>query len=234
MLKIVCTGAGSLSLAVFIMGIGLAHFRAVPPMAGLLLCAIGGALGLAGLLLAAAVLAKHHAWAAAAVGLLGLVPLAFLATGVVNALRYPPVNDVSTDVTNPPGFEHAVRLPENAGRDMAFPVGNAAVIRQHYPRLEPLPLDIPPDEAFALALGEAERRTAWVITRRDPASRQFEGVAETVLFRWRDDFVVRVREAEGGSLLDMRSKSREGKSDLGANAARIADFLDAVRKAAPL
>ena len=68
----------------------------------------------------------------------------------------------------------------------------------------------------------------WEITFEDKANGHFEGVATTRLFRWRDDFIIEVTPAgEGKSRIDMRSKSREGKSDLGANARRIRRFFEA-------
>ena len=49
-------------------------------------------------------------------------------------------------------------------------------------------------------------------------------------FGFKDDVVVRVREnAEGGSLVDVRSVSRVGRSDLGVNAKRIGAILQGLR-----
>ena len=59
------------------------------------------------------------------------------------------------------------------------------------------------------------------ITRSDPAAHALEGISTTRLFRFHDDFVVEVRADDGGSVVQMRSKSRDGKGDIGANAARI-------------
>jgi len=50
-------------------------------------------------------------------------------------------------------------------------------------------------------------------------------VATSDLCRFHDDFAVRVRPDDGGAVVDMRSKSRDGKGDLGANAERIRSFL---------
>ena len=57
-------------------------------------------------------------------------------------------------------------------------------------------------------------------------------MATSKLFHFQDDIVVRVRPgADGGSLVDMRSKSRVGQGDMGANAARIRQFMVALRTA---
>ncbi len=62
----------------------------------------------------------------------------------------------------------------------------------------------------------------------------FEAVEVTRIFRFVDDIVVRVRMSPGGngSVVDVRSKSRDGRGDLGANAARIRAFAAALHEAA--
>ncbi len=42
---------------------------------------------------------------------------------------------------------------------------------------------------------------------------------------FKDDVVIRISSDADGTLVDLRSVSRVGVSDLGANAARIQDFL---------
>jgi uncharacterized protein (DUF1499 family) len=51
--------------------------------------------------------------------------------------------------------------------------------------------------------------------------------AHTFLFRFVDDVVVRLRRVPEGEdvLADVRSRSRVGRGDLGANARRIRDYL---------
>jgi uncharacterized protein (DUF1499 family) len=67
----------------------------------------------------------------------------------------------------------------------------------------------------------------WEITLSDESAGVIEGVDTTRLFHWRDDFVIRVRTTpDGYSIIDMRSKSRDGKGDFGANAKRIQTFFD--------
>jgi uncharacterized protein (DUF1499 family) len=71
----------------------------------------------------------------------------------------------------------------------------------------------------------AQQHPGWQVTYVNGTSRVIEGVATSDLFRFHDDFVVRVRPDDGGSIVDMRSKSRDGKGDLGANAERIRAFF---------
>ena len=64
----------------------------------------------------------------------------------------------------------------------------------------------------------------WTILRTDPQRWIFEATDETTIFRFVDDISVRVRKDADGSAVDIRSKSRDGQGDLGANAKRIRAF----------
>jgi len=51
----------------------------------------------------------------------------------------------------------------------------------------------------------------------------------TAVFRFVDDVTIRVSPSADGALIDVRSKSRDGRGDLGANAARIRRFAAEAR-----
>jgi len=117
-------------------------------------------------------------------------------------------------------------LEGHEGEDLSHPGEEfAAKQRDAYPDLEPIRLDAPPREAFARAVGAAGA-LGWKIVHRDAEAGRLEAVDVTRIFRFRDDVVVRVRPADGGSVVDLRSRSRVGRGDLGANAARIRAFRD--------
>jgi len=140
----------------------------------------------------------------------------------------PTINDITTDLEDPPRFEAIAREPANRGRDLAYPGEPfAAQQRLGYPDLGSLRMDQPPEQAFRDAVAAAEA-LGWRIVARDAERLRLEAYEETDFFRFVDDVVVRVRPAPDGSasIVDVRSKSREGKGDLGANAARIRRFLD--------
>jgi uncharacterized protein (DUF1499 family) len=82
---------------------------------------------------------------------------------------------------------------------------------------------VEPREAIARA-ERAARALGWTIVGSDPAQGRLEATATTFWFRFTDDIVVRVRREGAGSRLDVRSKSRVGRGDLGANARRIRAF----------
>jgi len=220
------------AIVCMIAGPGLAHVGLLPTLAGLALFALSGLLGLAALIVAVVAAVRFKAYFPALVGMLGCLPLVAVAAGTIDGLRYPPINDIATDTADAPAFNHAPTLPELAGRDWAFPMENAAPIAAYYPYLHPLRLDEP-----ALQVNQRARAVAtskhfgWTITHETENYGGFEAVAETRLFRWKDDVVVRIRpDGDQACIVDVRSRSREGKSDLGANARRIRRFLDALQE----
>ncbi|CAD7702965.1 unnamed protein product [Ostreobium quekettii] len=135
----------------------------------------------------------------------------------------PIINDVSTDLENPPAFT-TVQVGELSA---AF----KALIRAHYPDLQPQVFDskdVPKVFETAVRVAKAQRR--WTVVKEDAAAGTVEGYSVTQLMRFKDDWVVRVAELRGGgAVVDMRSRSRLGKGDLGANAARIRTFLAALK-----
>ncbi len=163
--------------------------------------------------------------------LAGVLALVVVVPVLVVAMThpYPAINDITTDTKNPPEFVHAQDLLANRGRDMKYDAATYARVQENanvYHDLAPLKLDASPDDAYKKAEIIAGEVTTWEITARDPQKRTIEGVATSALFRFQDDFVIEVRPAEGGgSLIEMRSKSRVGKGDLGANYNRIKDFF---------
>ncbi len=83
----------------------------------------------------------------------------------------------------------------------------------------------PPDQAFERALATA-KDMGWTVIEADKAAGRIEATDRTLWFGFFDDIVIRVTPAAGsGSRVDVRSLSRVGVSDLGANAKRIRAFL---------
>ena len=214
-----------LAFAALLGGPALAFLRVLSPLTGLLVFAMSAPLGL--------VAVGYAVWAAVTrgmstgvwVALLGVVPVLVLAVAVLPALRYPGINDITTNGADPPAFRHARTIPENRNRDMTFPEAFAAEIERAYPELKPIVVSIPPHAAYARAMQAAEAMPDWEIARRDADAMEIEAVATTRLFGFKDDIVVRVRPSgAGGSVVDVRSKSRDGKGDLGANAKRITTY----------
>ncbi|HVO88069.1 MAG TPA: DUF1499 domain-containing protein [Casimicrobiaceae bacterium] len=226
---------GAIGLLGPAIGAALAHFGAVPPLSGfvvfgisLLLGLIAGALGLLAFYTTRAAVNRSGrplAWlalvaAATAIGVIG-----FARSGVA----VPPINDISTDLVEPPAFGAD---PSDRGRDMAFPAGFAEQIKATaaYRDLRPAHVARAPAEV----LGEVEataRALQWKVVSVDTAAGTVVANDTTKLFRFVDDIVVRVRDdGAGGSIVDVRSKSRDGQGDNGVNAERIRRFYAALPK----
>ncbi|HUP49319.1 MAG TPA: DUF1499 domain-containing protein [Thermoanaerobaculia bacterium] len=198
---------------------------------GLRLFAFAALLGLVAALLGA--LAGHRAPRGSAAArassmavLVGVTALLLPAWAIVGARRVPAIHDITTDLDEPPRFRAA--LAARGGR--ANPVPEAidpAVAAQHraaYSDLQPLVVPDPPEQAFGRALDVA-RGMGWQIVAVDEREGIIEATATTPWFGFRDDVAIRVRPDRGGSRIDLRSTSRVGRSDAGANAARIRRFL---------
>ena len=142
---------------------------------------------------------------------------------------YPVINDITTDLADPPKFVKCTELVPNRGRDMSYPPAFAAEQRKGYANLAGTVLPIEPLFAVERAVAALESIPGTTIVEVDPEAGRIEAISMTRVFRFVDDIVVRVRPDAAGSRVDMRSKSRDGKGDLGANAARIESFMLALR-----
>lgn len=145
--------------------------------------------------------------------------------GIFAAACAPIMNDISTDLVDPPRFE----APAGAERHGDYRASNAAKQREGYPDLAPLDVTAPPARAFGIAL-EAAKAMGWALVAVEPERGRIEAVDTTAVFRFKDDIVVRLRPEGLGTRLDVRSASRVGKGDLGKNAARIREYFAAVKR----
>lgn len=150
----------------------------------------------------------------------------------LRARQSPELNDISTDIVNPPAMVVTLQLRRGAANPPAYPGAGAGVLqRAAYPDIAPVILPVPPAEAFR-RVDNVATAMDWDVVARAPADGRLEAVATSQWFGFRDDIVVRIRPDGTGSKVDIRSKSRVGESDLGVNARRIRDFI-ARLKAAP-
>lgn len=150
----------------------------------------------------------------------GAVPLHLLQ----QARALPPINDIATDTANPPAFVAILPLRADAPVPASYAGESAAAAqRAAYPDIAPILVAREPRAAFDAALAAA-RSMGWTIVAADAASGRIEATATTPWFGFRDDVVVRVAPADRGSRIDVRSVSRVGKGDLGANASRVRAF----------
>lgn len=209
---------------------------------------LAGGLAITGLGMLMAVLAFIRIWIrgqrgvtmavqAFVLGCLLLSPLGYF--GYL-AFKLPPLHDVSTDIDDPPAFSRS-RAALGARAGVIPPDPPAATRRQQraaYPQAVPLLLDVTPLEAFDLARKAATVLRWQIIEATPPGGRtglgRIEAVDLTRVLRFADDVTIRIRPRADGARIDIRSASRLGQHDFGANNARILRFIDEVNGLAGL
>ena len=136
-----------------------------------------------------------------------------------------PIHDITTDIGNPPSFDAVIPLrvdapnpPEYAGTE------TAEQQRAAYPDIQTLTIEKPTDEVFDAAEAVVSE-LGWEIVSANRDTGRIEATDTTFWFRFKDDVVIRLTPRGYGTYVDIRSKSRVGTGDMGANAARIRRFL---------
>ena len=157
------------------------------------------------------------------------LPGAALLLALTSGGSYPTIHDITTDTADPPRFTSAA---SQRGADSNSLEIDEEVIQQQqeaYPNLQTLVTPLPIEDAYRLAL-EVATDMGWDIYRQDSNAMIIEAVDTTGIMGFKDDVVVRVRSSARGTLVDLRSVSRVGEGDLGANAARINAFVNAFQQ----
>lgn len=119
------------------------------------------------------------------------------------------------------------RWPGTAGR-LVSEIQEEAEIKEAgkgtvYPKMETLYFDAQPSEVAGVA-EQIMRKKGWDLVSsasEDAAAIQLEATATSGWFGFKDDIAVRIRVANGATEVDIRSTSRVGLSDLGANSTRV-------------
>ncbi len=214
-----------------------AHFEILPIFAGFgifflgiflgILAFITGGVGLFHTRPSKGYLGRNLAAAGFVIG--GVITLSAVGLSVPGGEYVPPINDITTDQSDPPQFTIAMEISENRGQDLSYPSEFAQLQRESYPDIEPIAIALPATQAFERAR-DAAHALKWELVAQNEASTSFEATHTSSFFHFIDDIIVRVRPAEASpesaSIVDVRSRSRMGQGDLGANAARIRAFRE--------
>jgi hypothetical protein len=161
--------------------------------------------------------------------LIGLAAAAVPVSWRMTARKLPVIHDISTDTVNPPQFVAILPLRKDAPNPAVY--GGPEVAEQQklaYPDLRTEVLDVPSAPAYDRALSTA-RAMGWRIVAAEPALGRIEATDTTFWFGFKDDIVIRIVPAGDRAMVDIRSVSRVGKSDVGTNARRIREFLKRLR-----
>jgi Protein of unknown function (DUF1499) len=166
--------------------------------------------------------------------LIGIAVFAIPYSWTQTAERLPKIHDISTDVASPPRFVAILPLRKDAPNPAEYGGAEiAAKQAQAYPELKTLSLNLPSEQVFGLAL-ETAHRLGWRIVAAVPTEGRIEASDTTRWFGFTDDIVIRITPSGKSSLVDIRSVSRVGLSDVGTNAHRIRLFLKRLAEASPI
>jgi uncharacterized protein (DUF1499 family) len=161
--------------------------------------------------------------------LVAIVLLAYPGYLAAKAYKLPPINDITTDAVNPPRFDVLARLRAPGTSD--YPGRATAELQQAaYPDVSPLEVTASAKDAYDSAIKVITKRKWRIVDAQAPAPSRngvIEAVARTTIMGFRDDVVIRITAVgPNATRIDMRSASRYGKIDFGANAARVSKLLD--------
>lgn len=152
---------------------------------------------------------------------IALIPLSL---AVIGSQQHPPINDISTDMVTPPALTVGATASER------FSPEHQDMQKAGYPDIVPRRFRIAPHELHQASL-LAVQRLGWELVTSQPPDLADEPsylLAEvtTPVLAFKDDLAVRIQPDRVGALMDVRSASRVGSQDLGANARHIRDFFE--------
>ncbi|MGI9381116.1 MAG: DUF1499 domain-containing protein [Methyloligellaceae bacterium] len=157
------------------------------------------------------------------------------ASNLPDFLLLPSLNDISTDINEPPRFEalasvHSKSTDDNSQLVRLDPIRQVSA----YPDIRPLVLKISGENAYSLFKNATNRLDWEIVTARSPENSNQPGLIEAVdtsaLLGLKSDIAIRIVSDDMRSLIDVRAASRSGEHDLGQNADRIRQLFATVQK----
>lgn len=178
--------------------------------------------------------AKPRGFVVALCGLVVSGAVAYVPWNEMQKVRtLPPLHDITTDTDNPPEFVAALPLRGDTSNSVVYAgAAVAALQRGGYPDIEPLITKQSTESMYAQSLAVA-KGLGWEIVAADSVARRIEATDTTFWYGFKDDVVIRITTVPEGTRVDIRSISRVGGSDVGANAARIRAFFRALGRTDP-
>lgn len=213
------------TLPLSVLGIRLGILPVLPALAAFALSCLG-AIALLIILLATALMpgrahSRTRDMPTAALALIPALVSVFVFSGREDV---PSIHNISTDVIDPPKFVAARAERGESANPLELTPEVIALHTEAYPDLKTLQSALSPEQALQQATRVAEE-LGWDIYATDSDAGRIEAVDTTFWFGFKDDIVIRIRPSATGSVIDLRSVSRVGQSDLGANANRIRNFI---------
>ena len=165
--------------------------------------------------------------------LVSALVLAPFGVTVARSFYYPRLSDISTDLVDPPELD-AARIGRHGHMNPVRPITRerAALQIAAYPGITGRRYNASPDDVLS-AVDHVIAARGWKIVSHPPlidgeSEYTLEAVAKTFLLGFPSDVAIRLTDEGESTYVDMRSASRYGDGDLGDNAARISNFLDAL------
>jgi len=153
-----------------------------------------------------------------------LIPESFRPGEGVN---YPPIHDISTNRINPPEFVAIAPLRADAPNTLVYGASNNMTPEQlieqtdeAYPDLVTQLYSESVNEVFEKALTAVDD-LGWELVAQDASAGRIEATDTTFWFRFKDDVVIKIDQQGSETAVDVRSVSRVGTGDVGANAIRM-------------
>jgi hypothetical protein len=162
----------------------------------------------------------------AIMNLLPAIPPALLILVVlISSGEYPAIHDITTNTDDPPVFNVGVERRGAEANSIDIKPEFIAIQLQYYPDIITIESSLSPSDAFSRA-AEVAIELKWQIYNSDPREGLLEAAYTSFWFGFTDDVVIRIRPTDSGTEIDLRSVSRVGRGDLGANAKRIRAFAE--------
>ncbi|MGS1016860.1 DUF1499 domain-containing protein [Allosphingosinicella humi] len=173
--------------------------------------------------------------------IVSVVFVTYLGHQVRVSRQVPAIHDVSTNLDDVPSFyrlhvrqDNYADIPDLGRPPLARLTPRErwkAVHRMAYGDIRTISLPLSVSDTIDRAAALANER-GWEVVTIDKVNGILEAVATSRFFRFKDNIVIRVRKGpEGEAVVDMRSLSRVGISDIGVNAKRIRAFLADMQEA---
>ena len=156
---------------------------------------------------------------------MSLIPVIGIGSVLFKAREIPMIHNISTDVNDPPQFSKVVSLRTASDNSLEYDKDQLASLQQSaYPNIKTYYSQLSLVEAKARAI-EVVSILGWQLIDNNEETNIIEASDTSALWRFTDDIVIRFRQGDGKTVIDLRSVSRFGQSDLGVNAKRIEKFI---------
>ncbi|NCN39887.1 DUF1499 domain-containing protein [bacterium] len=141
-----------------------------------------------------------------------------------------PLNDVVTSDQVTLNFTKIPLSREVSAQSYDYDPMNFQIQQKLHPEVKPLKINLPRETVFDGAVEVARETERLEVISLNKESFEIEAVTTSSFFKFKDDVLVKILADGGSSIVHMRAKARLGKSDLGANAKRIQNFLNQLEK----